>query len=322
MGHGAAPPLDRLEGRRGHLADRGRGYVVATEDCQEVVEVPRTDVEHHPFLRFRNPDLPRAQTRFPERDLGQVDLQPEPSRVGQFAERRGNPAPAQVLQAPHQPSVERLEAGMDEGFLHDRVPELDGAPRLRFAAVGDLLGSERYPADAVPSGEPADEHEPVPDRVRAVRKKARPRQEAEATDVHKRVDDVGLVEVDPPGDRGDPNPVPVVPDPGDDAVRQIPGALHARGDPALGKVERPEEQRVGERDRLGADGQDIPQDPPDAGGGAPVRLDRRRVVVGLDPEGVGVAIPELHHAGVPGAEDPRPGRRPAKARRRNGRELL
>src|SRR6059036_2454656 len=63
-------------------------------------------------------------------------------------------------------------------------------------------------------------------------------------------------------------------------------------------VERAEVERVREGDRLGAHREDVAQDSPDAGVRAPVRLDRRWMVVTLDSQRVCVVLVEFDDPGV------------------------
>ena len=105
---------------------------------------------------------------------------------------------------------------------------------------------------------------------------------------------VGRLEVDLAADRGDADRVAVVADPGYRPVEQIPGAL-GPGSVTDGLTEA---QRVEHRDRAGADREDVAQDATDAGGGALKRLDRARVVVGLDLERAHQAVADVHCAGV------------------------
>ena len=63
-------------------------------------------------------------------------------------------------------------------------------------------------------------------------------------------------------------------------------------------VERAEAQRVHHGDRPGAHREDVADDAADAGRGALVGLDVRRVVVGLDLERDGVALADVDDAGV------------------------
>ena len=126
--------------------------------------------------------------------------------------------------------------------------------------------------------------------------------EAEAQHVHQRVAGVHLVEDDLAADGRDPDAVAVAADAGHHALEDAPGQR---------RVERSEAERVQQRHRARAHGEDVADDAPDAGGGALVGLDERRVVVRLDLEdgrqpvadvdGAGVLARPLHH--------PRPGGR-------------
>ena len=66
----------------------------------------------------------------------------------------------------------------------------------------------------------------------------------------------------------------------------------------VGSVERPEAQRVHERDGPRAHREDVPDDAADAGGRALVWLDERRMIVGLDLEDRGEAVADVHRARV------------------------
>ena len=103
---------------------------------------------------------------------------------------------------------------------------------------------------------------------------------------------IGVVERDLAADRGDADAVAVPGDAGDDAFDD---AAVAR---AVGPVERPEAQRVHERDGPRAHREDVPDDAADAGGRALVRLDERGMIVGLDLEDRGEAVADVHRARV------------------------
>ena len=64
------------------------------------------------------------------------------------------------------------------------------------------------------------------------------------------------------------------------------------------RVELAEAERVENRDRPGADREDVAEDAADPGRGALEGLDRARVVVGLDLEGDRVAVADVDRAGV------------------------
>ena len=63
-------------------------------------------------------------------------------------------------------------------------------------------------------------------------------------------------------------------------------------------AEGPETQRVHDREGPGAHGKDVTQDAADAGCGTLKRLDKRRVIVGLDFERAGPAIAHVDNAGI------------------------
>ena len=67
---------------------------------------------------------------------------------------------------------------------------------------------------------------------------------------------------------------------------------------ASGRLERPEAQRVQQRNRPGAHGEDVADDAADAGGGALVGLDERGMVVRLDLEDGAQPVADVHRAGV------------------------
>ena len=131
------------------------------------------------------------------------------------------------------------------------------------------------------------------------------RQKPKAQHVDERIALVCLVEHDLAADRGHADRVAVAGD----------AAHHAfRYPSAAGVVEGTEAQRIHERDRSGPHGEDVPQDAADAGGGALVGLDGRRVVVALDADRGGDAVPDVDDAGVLARPDehpwaPRVGRR-------------
>ena len=125
------------------------------------------------------------------------------------------------------------------------------------------------------------------------------RQQAEAEHVDERVVAVAVVEHDLAADRGHADRVAVAADARDDALEQVPGAR---------VVERSEAQRVHERDRAGAHGEDVADDPAHAGGGTLVRLDGGGMVVALDADRDGEPVADVDHAGALTRPDEHPRR--------------
>ena len=108
--------------------------------------------------------------------------------------------------------------------------------------------------------------------------------DTEREDVHQRIAGVAFLENAFAADRRDAEAVAVVRDAGNYAFED-PGVARA----GFGMLERPEAQRIQNRDRPGAHREDVAQDSADAGGCALKRLDKARVVVRFDFEGDGVA---------------------------------
>ena len=100
---------------------------------------------------------------------------------------------------------------------------------------------------------------------------------------------VHLVEDDLAADGRNADAVAVAADAGDDAFEN---ATRQR------RVERSESQRVQQRDRPRAHREDVADDAADAGRGALVRLDERRVVVRFDLEDRAHAVADVDRAGV------------------------
>src|SRR5208282_1768158 len=226
----------------------------------------------------------------------------EPAGLNELARGAREPAAAEVLLSTDETAIVRFEAGVDQRFLHDRVAELYRPAGFGLAAVGELFGGERDATDPVATGEPADQHEPVARRSRAVRSEPGFRKEADTSYIDKRIHDVGGVEADAARDRGDADPVAVVSDPRDDTFREISRTFHSGRQVVRTPVEGSEEEGIAERDRLTAHRENIPKDATDAGRGAPVRFDGGGVVVGFDPDRVGVPVLETKDSRVAGAQ--------------------
>ncbi len=113
--------------------------------------------------------------------------------------------------------------------------------------------------------------------------------EADAHRVDQDVAVVGAVEAGLAADRRHPDAVAVARDPGDHAVDQM-ARLRVLG--------RAEAERVEQRHRPRAHGEDVAQDAADPGRSTLVGLDVARVVVALDLEHRGQAVTEVDHARV------------------------
>ena len=200
-----------------------------------------------------------------------------------LGQRRREPGRAAVLQPEHELPLDEVERHLDQRLAPERVADLHRRPLL-VGALEVLAREHGRAADPVAACQRAVEHEQIPGAGRLRAEDALGRQQADAHRVHERIRCVRLVEDRLAADVRDAGAVPVVPDAGDGAA-EVP-------------VGRAEAQSVEQRDRSGAHGDDVADDPADAGGRTLERLDRARVVVRLDLERDRDAVAEVDHAGV------------------------
>ena len=199
------------------------------------------------------------------------------------------PGGAEVLQRDQQPLLQQLQAALEHLRLLEGVADLDRRA-LRVVALAELgRGQHRGAADPVAAGRRAHQHHRVADPGGGGADHLLGLGEADAHRVDQAVVLVGLLEVDLAADRRHADRVAVVADPAHGAVEQV-----ARAD----RVELAEAEAVEDRDRPGADREDVAEDPADPGRRALEGLDRARVVVGLDLEGDRVAVADVDRAGV------------------------
>ena len=162
-------------------------------------------------------------------------------------------------------------------------------------------GQHRGPADAVGSGGGPEQDHLVPRPASRRDLQVAVPHHAHAERVDQRVSRVARVEVQLPADVGQAEAVPVEGDAADHAG-QHPARVGGRGGP--------EPERVHHRHRARAHGEDVADDPADAGRRALIRLHVGRVVMRLDLEGDRVALADVDHARVvPDAREQRAGRR-------------
>ena len=113
--------------------------------------------------------------------------------------------------------------------------------------------------------------------------------DAQAEDIDERVARVAWLECDLAADGRDADAVAVAGDAGDDAFEQSASCQARRGTEA---------QRVQQRDRPRAHREDVADDAADAGCGALIGLDERRMVVRLDLEDRGKSVADVDRAGI------------------------
>ena len=133
--------------------------------------------------------------------------------------------------------------------------------------------------DAVASGAAADGDDQI--AVARLLVAAIDRDQADRAAVNQRIAQVALIEADGAVDGGNAHAVAVIAHAGDDALHHLERVQHARRQRLRRRVRRREAEHIGVADRLRsqAGAERIADDAAQAGVGAAVRLDRRRVIV-------------------------------------------
>ena len=284
-----AVPVDPQPAGVGDLADDDGLDVPLGADRHQLLDVLGLDDRHHAFLRLAHQDLLGRERGVAQRHPVELDLHPAVAGAGQLGRRAREPGAAEVLDAGDDAGGEQLERALDEQLLHERVADLDAGP-LGGTVGGERLGRQHADAaDAVAARTRAVQHDLVADARRLGEVEVLVTEHADAQRVDERVAEVAGVEDRLATDVREAEAVAVPAHAGHDP-RQ-----HAVG---VGLAQRAEAQRVHHRDRPGAHGEDVADDAADAGRGALVGLDVRRVVVRLDLERDGVPLADVDHAGV------------------------
>jgi hypothetical protein len=181
-----------------------------------------------------------------------------------------------------------FEARLEQQLLHERIADLHRRSLLG-ALVVELGRGHGRAVDAVASGLGADVIDGIADARCHSFDDVRRLGDAETEDVDQRIAGVARIEADLAADGRNPDAVAVAGDAGDDTFEQPPGAR---------LIQRTEAQRVQQGDRPGAHGENIADDAADAGRGALIRLDERRVIVRFDLEDRGKTVTDVHRAGI------------------------
>ena len=129
------------------LAEDCRLDLVALEDLAEGVDLVGRDGVDHPLLSFADPDLGRRQAAVLERSMLQVHACTD--LLAHLADRGAEAAGAAVGDRVVESQVARLELGVEDDLLLDRIADLHGAGADHLALVGQLDRGEGRPVDAV-----------------------------------------------------------------------------------------------------------------------------------------------------------------------------
>ena len=297
----------------GDPTDDRRADLPPLAQRQHLVEMLRRHDREHALLALGGEHLDRVHPRLAMRRPRHVDVHARAGLGRGLRGRTRDAGGAEVLHADREPRVEEREAGLDELLLLERIAHLHRRS-LRLAALLEAGGREHArAADAVAPGGRAEQDREVVHPLGACEHEPVDRERAETEHVDERVVAVALVEHELAADGRYADRVAVPADPAHDALEEVAGAR---------VVERPEPQRVHERDRARPHREDVADDAADAGGRTLVRLHRRRVVVALDAHGHRHTVADVDHAGALAGTDQHPRRLGGEASEVGPRRLV
>ena len=276
VGHGGGALEHAQTVAGGDRPDRSGEHLPVLAHVQHRSDALGRDHAQHPLLGLGNHDLERLHPGLAQRDLTQVDVDPDLALAGHLRHGGRQASGPQVLQGGQQAAVEQLQAALEQLLLRERVADLNRRA-LGLVALAELgAGQHRGAADPVAAGQRSEQHDDVPRAGRGGADQALARSQPQAHRVDQAVLLVARLEVDLAADRRHADRVAVVADPGDGLRQQVAGAL------GFGRLA--EAQRVQHRNWPRTDREHVAEDAADAGCGSLERLDRARVVVRLDLE--------------------------------------
>ena len=201
---GVGDPADHREVQLPFLEDvASRGLAAWAQDHQ------------HALLAFAQHDFVGRHATLAHRYPVEIELDAEPALARHLDRGRRQPGRPHVLDRDDRVLLHQFEAGLDQQFLGERIPDLDGRPLLS-RVTAELGRSHRRAVDAVASGLRADINDEV----------ARPRSrriedpvgtgETDAHRIEQNVPVVGGVELALAADRRHADAVAVAANPADD----------------------------------------------------------------------------------------------------------
>jgi len=246
------------------------------------------DHHEHALLALAEQDLERLHVGLARGHQIEADVHADPATTAHLRGGAGDAGRTHVLHADHGIAAGQLEGGFEEQLLLERVTHLHGR-QVGRAVLGDVLGREGSPLDAVLAGRRSDDVHRIAGATGLGADDAGAVDQAHAHGVDQGIDLVHRIEVDLPTHNRHAEAVAVVADAADDTVEQ---PLR------LGVLEVPEAEGVELGNGPGAHGEDVAVDAAHAGGRSLVGLERTGVVVALDLESTPDAVADVDDAGV------------------------
>ena len=235
-----------------------------------------------------------------------VDLHPRSTARRRLTRGAGEAGTTEILNSGDETSVEEVEASLEKPLLLEGVADLNTGPLVAVVCVvvESRRGENGHAANSVATRARTQQHRQVAGAARLAEDQSFDGQDAHGEDVDEGVATVGLVEHHLTAHCGDADAVAIPRHTAHDTLGDPPRA---------GVVQRTEPKRVHHGDGSSPHREDVAQDPTDSCGRPLIRLDRRGVVVALDPDGNSDAVADVDDAGVLTGTDQHPwrfGRKP------------
>ena len=267
--------------RVGGPADGRRVQAPLGEDALAVGLAAGLEDRQHPLLAFREHHLVGRHAFFALWHVIEVELDADAPLAGHLDRGGGETRRAHVLDRGHGARRHQLQRRLDQQLFGEGVADLNGGA-LFVGGVVELLAGHGGAMDPVAAGLGAEvDHRKAGGRRGRVEDLVGVGQ-ADAHGVDQDVAVVAAMEVGLAGHGRHAHAIAIAADAADHAGHQALG---------LGMAGIAEAQRVEQRDRPRAHGEDIPHDAADPGRGALVGLDVRGVVVALHLEDAGQLLP-------------------------------
>ena len=266
--------------RVGELADHSRCDSFRSAQVLEFVPVRRRDRQHHPFLRFGNPDFGVRQPRVFQRRLVEPDLG---SRLAShFTHGTRKAAGAAIGDRRVQLPVAGRENHVQQHFFGDGVADLHCSTRKRFAFMRELGRRKRGAVDAVTPSLAADGHDEIADSH--LLRFFADGDHGDISAIDERIAQIAFVEKEGAIDRGNAHAVAVVADPRDDSAGHDARVQDAGRQLIVRDIWRSEAKDIGIADGPSPHSgpHRVANDAPQSRVGPAVGLERRGVVVRLD----------------------------------------
>src|ERR1700674_5778799 len=292
----------------GDPADFHRIQSPLLEDAEDVFFAALLRDQQHALLRLAEHDLVRCHASFALRDAVELDFNTGAAPRAHLTGRAGQAGGAHVLYSNDRARLHRFQAGFEQQFFEEWVPNLNVRP-LRFRAFAKLLARHRGAVNTVASRLGAHINYGISLARCAPIKNLVAANQAESERIHQRIAGVARLELHLAAKVRDTETVAIRSDARDDALhnRVILVNFRLRRDSRPRRSSRAQlgicrngskPQRVHHRHRPRAHGENIAQNSADARGRSLKWFDERRMIMRLDFECAGPAVADVNDSGI------------------------